>query len=90
MIRCGVAMNEVRKFVLEVHTDDNGYWAEVVDLPGCFASGADLPELFEAIGEAIGLYLTSDSQSVKVQHVDVGLQQKVQKVPISATLAPAM
>lgn len=40
-----------------VHADENGYWAEVADLPGCFAAGADLDELVEAVGEAVGLYL---------------------------------
>jgi predicted RNase H-like HicB family nuclease len=38
-------------------------WAEVLDLPGCFASGTSLDELREALEEAIGLYLDeSDSQ----------------------------
>jgi predicted RNase H-like HicB family nuclease len=34
-----------------------GYWGEVSELPGCFASGRTLTELREALGEAIGLYL---------------------------------
>lgn len=37
-----------------IHEDDDGsYWAEVVELPGCFASGATLDELKEALFEAI-------------------------------------
>lgn len=80
-------MGEVRKFLVEVHKDENGYWAEVADLPGCFAAGRDVPELFEALGEAIGLYLTSEAATVTVEQVDVDLP--AQKVPILATLAPA-
>ncbi|HLH65537.1 MAG TPA: type II toxin-antitoxin system HicB family antitoxin [Solirubrobacteraceae bacterium] len=32
-------------------------WSEVPELPGCFASGATLSELRDALAEAIGLYL---------------------------------
>jgi predicted RNase H-like HicB family nuclease len=31
-------------------------WGQVVELPGCFATGEDLDELAEALGEAITLY----------------------------------
>ena len=41
-----------------VHQEDGSYWAEVRELPGCFASGKDLNELQEALIEAIGLCMT--------------------------------
>jgi predicted RNase H-like HicB family nuclease len=31
----------------------------VLELPGCFASGAGMAELHQALTEAIGLYLSS-------------------------------
>lgn len=38
--------------------DADGYvFAEVDELPGCFASGRDLVELAEALDEAVALYL---------------------------------
>ena len=37
--------------------DDGTYWAEVVELPGCFASGHDFDELKEALVEAIQMCL---------------------------------
>jgi predicted RNase H-like HicB family nuclease len=41
-----------------IHEDDDGsYWAEVKELPGCFASGATFAELHEALIEAIGMCL---------------------------------
>lgn len=40
-----------------IHKEDGSYWAEVKELPGCFASGHDLEELKEAVIEAITLYL---------------------------------
>jgi predicted RNase H-like HicB family nuclease len=42
---------------VEIRREGPGYWAHVVELPGCFASGDSLEELREALGEAIGLYL---------------------------------
>jgi predicted RNase H-like HicB family nuclease len=41
-----------------VHDEDGSYWAEVVELPGCFASGRSLDELTEALEESIRLYLS--------------------------------
>ena len=35
--------------------DDGTLWAEVTELPGCFASGATISELTEALIEAVGM-----------------------------------
>ena len=41
-----------------IHEDSDGsYWAEVQELPGCFASGQTLDEVTEALVEAVGLVL---------------------------------
>lgn len=40
--------------------EDGRYWAEVKELPGCFASGHDLEELKKAVLEAINRYLADD------------------------------
>jgi predicted RNase H-like HicB family nuclease len=46
-----------------VHSEGGGYWAEVKELPGCFASGDTLDELFDALREGISVCL-EDGQSV--------------------------
>jgi len=52
---------EPLELIVHVHQEDDGsLWAEVLDLPGCFASGENLDELREALEEAISLYLTDD------------------------------
>jgi predicted RNase H-like HicB family nuclease len=38
-----------------IHKEGGSYWAEVVELPGCFASGATLDELRDALEEAVRL-----------------------------------
>ncbi|MGH2915617.1 MAG: type II toxin-antitoxin system HicB family antitoxin [Solirubrobacteraceae bacterium] len=40
-----------------VHEECGSFWAEAIELPGCFASGGTLTELDEAMAEAAGLYL---------------------------------
>lgn len=51
-------MSDTQEFTVNLHQEEDGsFWAEVVELPGCFASGADLDELREALEEAISLYL---------------------------------
>ena len=40
-----------------IHLEDGSYWAEVSELPGCFASGDTFDELFDSLFEGIELYL---------------------------------
>lgn len=56
--------NEAREFTIRVqHEDDGSYWGEVVELPGCFASGFTMDELIEGLSEAISLVLMDDPQA---------------------------
>ena len=43
-------------YTVAVHQEGDTLWAEVEELPGCFATGRDLDELEEALVEAITLY----------------------------------
>ena len=44
------------ELTVRVHEEDGAYWAEVVELPGCFASGETLDELRSALDEAVRLH----------------------------------
>lgn len=48
-----------------VHQDGetNSYWAEVAQLPGCFAAGKTRAELLESLEEAIALYLEGEDEA---------------------------
>lgn len=48
---------EQRELHVEVHREEGSYWAEVRDLPGCFASGDTAAEVIESVEEAVALYL---------------------------------
>jgi predicted RNase H-like HicB family nuclease len=46
-----------------IHVEDGTYWADVPALPGCFASGHSLDELFRSLKEGIDLYLADEEQA---------------------------
>jgi predicted RNase H-like HicB family nuclease len=48
---------------VEIHNEDGVLWGQVVELSGVFATGDDLDELAEALGEAIALYQTSSASA---------------------------
>jgi predicted RNase H-like HicB family nuclease len=46
----------------KIRIEDGSYWARVEALPGCFASGDTLDELFESLEEGIALYLADEGK----------------------------
>jgi predicted RNase H-like HicB family nuclease len=50
-----------------VHREQGSYWAEVRELPCCFASGDTLDELLQALEEAVNLYLAEDQPDARPQ-----------------------
>lgn len=73
-----------REFRVIVHEEDGSYWAEVAELPGCFASGADLDELRAAVVEAISLYLSDDTVASAAPSVSAQGRVGEMRVLISA------
>jgi predicted RNase H-like HicB family nuclease len=49
------------------HEPGEELWAEVPELPGCFATGSDLEDLRLALGEAISLYLSDPGKEKRVE-----------------------
>jgi predicted RNase H-like HicB family nuclease len=53
----------MRTYTVIVHEeseeDNGGYWAEVQELPGCFASGDTLDELEKDVREAIDQHISA-------------------------------
>jgi predicted RNase H-like HicB family nuclease len=52
-----------------LHEEDGSYWAEVRELPGCFASGHTLDEVFEGLREAIALCVPGEPTSLRVDEL---------------------
>ncbi len=57
-VKGGVAtMSTATYTVVVFEAEDGGYWAEVVELPGCVGQGETLDELKHNVTEAIGVFL---------------------------------
>jgi predicted RNase H-like HicB family nuclease len=55
--------NRSMELTVNVHREDGSYWADVPELPGCFATGDTLDELFCSLREGIQLYTEEDGHS---------------------------
>ena len=64
------------ELTVRVHEEGGSYWAEVLELPGCFASGDTLDELRTALDEAIRLH--------RDEPLDGGLALRVNELKLSA------
>jgi predicted RNase H-like HicB family nuclease len=53
------------------HEPGEELWAEVPELPECFAAGSDMEDLRQALSEAISLYLSEPGDE---KHVEVELE----------------
>lgn len=50
-------MNRILTYPAVFNYEDGGYWAEFIDLEGCFTQGNTLQEVMNNAREAMGLYL---------------------------------
>jgi len=45
-----------------IHIEEGSYWTDVPKLPGCFASGDTLDELFDSLQEGVVLYVADEGK----------------------------
>lgn len=53
------------KFDVILHKEDNGYWAEVPALKGCYTQGDTIDEIKDNIKEAVMAWLSVDLSDTK-------------------------
>ncbi len=61
------------KFDVVLHKEDNGYWAEVPALKGCFSQADTIEELKDNIKEAITAWLSVDVSNVDGELISIAL-----------------
>ena len=76
------------EFHATVHEEDGSYWAEVEELPGCFASGKDLNELQEALIEAINMCLTDKEDDQMRAEADAAAKRPMRVGGITVATGP--
>lgn len=61
------------KFDVILHKEDNGYWAEVPALKGCYTQGDTIEEIKTNIKEAITAWLSVDLSDTNEEIISVAL-----------------
>jgi predicted RNase H-like HicB family nuclease len=83
-------MNDIQEYSVTVHHEGpDSLWAEVVELPGCFATGENLDELREALEEAISLYLHDVPDGGRIRSVEKVDEQRHLEVGSMRVRVPA-
>jgi predicted RNase H-like HicB family nuclease len=62
-------MQVTMELTARIHIEDGSYWADVAELPGCFASDETLDELFASLREGVALYLAGEGEQSGPLHV---------------------
>jgi predicted RNase H-like HicB family nuclease len=82
------------KLTIQMHIEGDAYWAEVHELPGCFAAGSTLDELFASLREGVSLYLqgrgTEDlaSEAARLAADPADVRESLEIVDLMAKLSP--
>jgi len=76
------------EFHATVHEENGSYWAEVQELPGCFASGKDMNELEEALIEAINMCLTEKEHAQILADVQAAANRTMRVGEITLATGP--
>ena len=85
-------MTEIRESRLIIHYEGGQIWAEVEELPGCFAAGRTMEELKEALEESISMYLApseAERRQVILEFTPEQPRREVRKLPARIELAAA-
>lgn len=54
------------KYHFKIHKEGKGFWAECIELSGCFTQGDSMEELRENMQEALNLYIEEPENSKKI------------------------
>lgn len=54
------------KYHFKVHREEDGFWAECIELSGCLTQGDSMEELHENMQEALNIYIEEPSDSKRL------------------------
>jgi predicted RNase H-like HicB family nuclease len=82
------------KLTIQIHIEGDAYWAEVPELPGCFAAGSTLDELFASLRDGVSLYLEGHgaeslaSEAVRLAADPAEVIESLEIVDLMARMSP--
>ena len=57
------------KYHFKVHKEGNSFWAECLELEGCFTQGDTIEELHEMMQDALNLYISEPEGSTRLANL---------------------
>lgn len=78
------------KYHFKVHKEGDGFWAECIELSGCFTQGDSMEELRKNMEEALNLYIEEPADSKKLAVLpdnSVSLSRSIVEVPVDPSIA---
>lgn len=78
------------KYHFKVHREGKGFWAECLELSGCFTQGDSMDELYENMHEALNLYIEEPENSKKLAPLpdeSIRLGRNVVEVAVDPSIA---
>lgn len=78
------------KYHFKVHKEGKGFWAECIELSGCFTQADSMKELHENMQEALNLYIDEPENSKKLAPLpndSISLSHSVVEVQVDPSIA---
>jgi predicted RNase H-like HicB family nuclease/DNA-binding XRE family transcriptional regulator len=68
------------KYHFKVHKEGDGFWAECLELEGCFTQADSMEELYEMMKEALNLYISEPEVSTRLANLPDDSIKKVKNI----------
>ena len=78
------------KYHFRIHKEGSRYWAECLELKGCFTQANSMKDLVEHMGEALNLYVQEPTDSKRLASLpddSIRKSKNVVEVPLDAEIA---
>jgi predicted RNase H-like HicB family nuclease/DNA-binding XRE family transcriptional regulator len=78
------------KYHFKIHKEGTGFWAECLELSGCFTEADSMEKLRENMQEALNLYLDEPRDSKRLATLpddSIHLSRNVVEVPVDPSIA---
>lgn len=78
------------KYHFKIHKEENGFWAECLELSGCFTQGGSIEELKKNMEEALNLYIEEPDNSKKLAPLpdsSIATSKNIIEIPLDPSIA---
>jgi predicted RNase H-like HicB family nuclease len=77
------------KYHFKIHKEGSGYWAECIEIPGCFTQGDSKEELMENMQDALNtiIYEPENSKELVPLPKEIKCTKNIVEVPVDPKIA---